>query len=125
MALAETRRAIEHYEQVLSITREVGDRRGEGTTLNNLGGAYVAIGENHRAIEHEERSLAIAREIGDPRGEGNALNNLGAAYAAIGDTRRAIAVLGEALVIFDAIEMIPQAAQVRAKIEDQNKKRGA
>src|SRR5258708_37975416 len=30
-------------EQALAITREVGDRGGEGTTLNNLGAVYNAL----------------------------------------------------------------------------------
>jgi len=47
--LGETRRAIEHYEQSLSIMREIGDRLVEGTTLGNLGVAYKDLGETHRA----------------------------------------------------------------------------
>ena len=35
--LGEPRKAIEYYEQALKISREIGDRRGEGTDLGNLG----------------------------------------------------------------------------------------
>jgi tetratricopeptide (TPR) repeat protein len=113
--LGEHRRAIELYQQRLVIAREIGDRRGEGSALNNLGIAYVELGEIRRAIEHFEQHLAIAREFGDRRREGGALSKLGLAYAALGETWRAIAVLGEALVIFEAIES-PQAVEVRAII---------
>ena len=65
------RRAIEYYEQALLISREIGDRRGEGHWLGNLGIAYAALGEVRRAIEHYEQALLISREIGDRRGEGN------------------------------------------------------
>ena len=50
-----------------SIFREIGDRRGEGNSLGNLGNAYAALGETRRAIEHYQQSLAIGREISDPR----------------------------------------------------------
>ena len=83
------RRAIEYYEQALVISREIGDRRGEGTALGNLGIAYADLGEVRRAIEYYEQALVISREIGDRRGEGEPLGNLGNAYAGLGEVRRA------------------------------------
>ena len=97
--LGDARRAIEFYEQALAIAREIGDRRGEGNALGNLGIAYADLGETRRAIEFYEQRLAIAREIGDRRGEGNALGNLGIAYADLGETRRAIEFYEQALAI--------------------------
>jgi tetratricopeptide (TPR) repeat protein len=71
--LGQTERAIEFYEQQLGITREIGDRRGEGSALGSLGNAYVVLGQTQRAVEFYEQVLPIFREIGDRRGEGNAL----------------------------------------------------
>ena len=68
--LGETRKAIEYYEQALTISREIGDRRGEGADLGNLGLAYADLGETRKAIEYYEQALAIAREIGDKQNEG-------------------------------------------------------
>lgn len=65
--LGEPRRAIECHEQALVISRETGDRRGEGQDLGNLGNAYAALGEPRRAIEYYEQALAIGREVEDPR----------------------------------------------------------
>jgi tetratricopeptide (TPR) repeat protein len=79
--------------------RAIGDRRGEGIWLANLGSAYVALGEVRRAIEYHEGALEIAREIGDRRNEGAWLGNLGIAYAALGEVRRAIEYCKQALVI--------------------------
>ncbi len=89
-ALSDARKAIEFYEQALTIDREIGDRRGEGAALGNLGNAYAALGDSRKAIEFYEQALTIAREIGDRRGEGADLGNLGLAYADLGDARKAI-----------------------------------
>ena len=72
--------AIQHYQQALEIAREIGDRRGEGNCLGNLGNAYADLGQVEQAIQHYQQALEIAREIGDRRGEGHDLGNLGIAY---------------------------------------------
>jgi tetratricopeptide (TPR) repeat protein len=113
--LGEPGRAIEFCEQQLLIAREIGDRRGEGNALGNLGVAYAARGEPRRSIEFCEQQLTITREVGDRRGEGAAMNNLASAYQALCDLRRAIAYFRGALSIFEAIES-PHAARVRAAI---------
>ena len=77
----------------------LGDRRGEGAALGNLGLAYAALGEVRRAIDFYEEALAISREIGDRRAEGAALGNLGNANADLGEVRRAIEYLEQALAI--------------------------
>ncbi|HEX6183769.1 MAG TPA: tetratricopeptide repeat protein, partial [Pyrinomonadaceae bacterium] len=97
--LGETRRAIECYQQQLTIAREMGDRHNEGSALGNLGIAYSNLGEPRRAVEFHAQYLAIAREIGDRRGEGNALGNLGVDYANLGETRRAVEFHEQALAI--------------------------
>ena len=48
------------------IVREIGDRRGEGGALANLGVAYRALSEPARARVLLEQALAIGREIEDP-----------------------------------------------------------
>ncbi|MBK9096478.1 MAG: tetratricopeptide repeat protein [Anaerolineae bacterium] len=107
------RRAIGFYEGALAISREIGDRRGEGNHLGNLGGAYWALGETRRGIEFATQALAISREIGDRRGEGNDLANLGIAYKRLGNLNQAHDCWRQALAIFEAIES-PHAATVRA-----------
>ncbi len=55
-------KAIEFHEQALKISREIGDRRGEGTDLGNLGLAYSDLGEPRKPSSSTSRP-AIAREI--------------------------------------------------------------
>ena len=71
--MGQTRRAIELYEQALAIAREIGDRLGEGSDLDNLGqNAYGELGEIRSALEYYELALANARDIGNRYGEGQA-----------------------------------------------------
>jgi tetratricopeptide (TPR) repeat protein len=67
---------LELYEQALPIRREVGDRAGEATTLNNLALVYGAIGQPKRALELYEQALPLRREVGDRAGEVATLINL-------------------------------------------------
>ena len=59
-------KAIGFYEQHLAIAREIGDRRGEGNALGNLGVAYTALGQVEQAIGLLEQALQIGQEIKDP-----------------------------------------------------------
>ncbi len=97
--LGEVQRAIEYFEQALTIARKTGYRRGEGTTLEDLGNVYRELGDVQRAIECYEQALAIAREIGHRRGEGARLGNLGSAYRVLGKVQRAIEYFEQALAI--------------------------
>jgi tetratricopeptide (TPR) repeat protein len=99
-------------EAALKGSRAIGDRRGEGNALGNLGNAYADLGETRKAIDYYEQDLAIARAIGDRRGEGSALTNMGLALRTT-DAEAAREKLRQALAIFAAIED-PNAARVAA-----------
>jgi tetratricopeptide (TPR) repeat protein len=98
------------YEQYLAIAREIGDRRGEGNALGNLGNAYADLGETRRAIEFYEQQLVIVREIGDRRGEALGSWNLGDEYAKLGDLARAAALM-QVLVDYEQEIGHPAAAE--------------
>jgi hypothetical protein len=57
---------LELYEQQLLITREIGDRRGEGNALNNLGNAHEILGDIPQAILLTTQALAIYEAIESP-----------------------------------------------------------
>jgi len=77
----------------------VGDRAGEGTTLNNLGRVYDAVGQKPKAVDYYEQALQVAREVGDRAGEGTTLNNLGGVYDDLGQKAKAVDYYEQALVI--------------------------
>jgi tetratricopeptide (TPR) repeat protein len=90
---------IRWLQATLAAARQIGDRRGEGSTLGNLGIAYYRLGDTRKAIEYYEQHLTIAKEIGHRQGEGNALGNLGLAYYSLGEPRKAIEYHEQALAI--------------------------
>jgi tetratricopeptide (TPR) repeat protein len=102
--LGQPEKAIGYYEQVLIISRDIQDRRSEGSALGNLGVAYFRLGQTGKAIGYHEQALIIARDIQDRRGEGSALGNLGIAYAALGQTEKAIGYYEQHLQIAREIQ---------------------
>ena len=74
----------------MSITQEIGNRKGEGCVYGNLGNAYRNLSEFQRAIEYLKKSLSIAKEVGDREGEGRTYGNLGVSYQFLSEFQRAI-----------------------------------
>jgi tetratricopeptide (TPR) repeat protein len=97
--LGYVKEAIKYYKKALKISREIGDRRGEGNQLGNLGNIYFYLGKTGKAIEYYNQTLIIHREIGDKRGEEADLGNLGLAYNQLGEIRKAIEYHEQALKI--------------------------
>ncbi|MEL0597311.1 MAG: CHAT domain-containing tetratricopeptide repeat protein, partial [Planktothrix rubescens PR222] len=89
-SLGQYQQAIDYHQQNLTIAREIGSRRGEGSALGSLGIAYCSLGQYQQAIDYHQQRLTIAREIGDRRGEGNGLGGLGNAYGSLGEYQQAI-----------------------------------
>jgi tetratricopeptide (TPR) repeat protein len=83
----------------LKAARDLGDRHGEGTALNNLGLALVKVRRFEEAITACQDAAAIYRETGDRHGEGTALNNLGLALAGVRRFEEAITAHQEDLAI--------------------------
>ena len=48
-SLGQYEKAIEHHKQALAISREIGDRQGEGNHLGNLGLVYINLGQYDEA----------------------------------------------------------------------------
>ncbi len=78
-------KAIEQYQESLKISEEIGDRKGGGTTLNNIGGVYYALGMYQKAIEQYQESLKIREEIGDRGGLQVVSANIGWSYRSLGE----------------------------------------
>lgn len=72
--------AIRHYQQSLTLRRQVGDLWGQGATLNYLGLVLDRLGRYTEALDHYRQALTLRREVGDQRGEGATLTCAGMTY---------------------------------------------
>jgi hypothetical protein len=66
---AAVRRAIEHYDQALTVSREIGDRRNEGASLDNLGLPHAELNMTARVLDLWQEALRIFEEIESPHTE--------------------------------------------------------
>jgi tetratricopeptide (TPR) repeat protein len=71
---------LEYYGQALSLRRQVGNKGGEATTLNNIGKIYNELGEKDKALEYYEQALPLMMQVGDKSGEAVTCNNIGWIY---------------------------------------------
>jgi tetratricopeptide (TPR) repeat protein len=121
-AIAGYLRVRNHWDQALTLhpialaaARAAGDRRGEATALNDLGGVQQATGQLPQARKQHTRALEMFRELADEQGEADVLvdlaivQRLAAEYDAVaaglgraGELYRRLGVtLGEANVLHD------------------------
>jgi tetratricopeptide (TPR) repeat protein len=91
--------ALTYLEQSLAINQQIGDRQGEGETVNNLATTAHAKGDYDTALGYLEQSLIIMQQIGDRKGEGTTLNNLATTSLAKGDYDTALGYLEQSLII--------------------------
>ncbi len=101
--IGEYEKAQTYLQQSLAIQQEIGDRQGEGATLNNISGIYQAQGDYQTALDYLQRALAIMQEIGNRQGKGATLNNISQIYHAQGDYKTAIGYLQQTLPICQEI----------------------
>ena len=100
----ETRQqALAKFEQARQLYKTIGDRAGEGQSLNNIGFTYFSQGQYGEALGYYQQSLAIRQEIGDRDGEGQSLNNIGLIYFSQGQYGEALGYLQQSLAISQAM----------------------
>lgn len=70
------KKALEYFNQALTLDHAEGDSSGEAATLNNIGSVYSSLGEKQKALEYFNQALTLDRAGGDRSGEATTLNNL-------------------------------------------------
>jgi CHAT domain-containing protein/Tfp pilus assembly protein PilF len=91
------RRAIEKYQEALSLWVTLDDRRMEAYSLNEMGLIYGDIGEYQKALDSYAGAHAIYKLIDDPRSQAGMLTNIGWIYGALGEYKKAIDLTEQAL----------------------------
>ncbi len=92
--------------------RDLGDRRAEALTLNNLALALAHTGVP-TALQHFEQSLVVLRELGDEEHEGQVIANLGFVHRRQGRSEEAETLLHEAL------DKLPPGSSAYRHVEEQ------
>ncbi len=99
----ELRKALEKYEEALSLFRADGDFAGEALTLTDMGSAYRHLGENSTAIDYYNQAMARWQTVGNLGGEAFTLNYIGVIYRDSGEKQKAVVYYREALRRFRAV----------------------
>ena len=90
-------------EQALGIYRDLGDRGGEATALNERGTLHRVSGDLAEAEGCHQRALDLAGAIASSWDEAHALAGLGRCALAAGHATQAEILLRQALKIFHRI----------------------
>lgn len=89
--------AIRKYEEALGIWREIGDLRGQGYSLSDIGRSYRALRQIQPALDYLGQALSRLREAHDISGQAFVLNEMGAVHRDLGDALKALDSYGPAL----------------------------
>ena len=92
----------EHLKTALEIYEEIGDLKGQGLALNNLGGTEYFAGRWDDAVDLYERGRLAHEMIGDPVGAGLGIVNIGEILSDQGRIEEAEPLLRRALRISKA-----------------------
>jgi CHAT domain-containing protein/tetratricopeptide (TPR) repeat protein len=97
---AESRRkAIKKYEEALPLWREVGDKEGEASTLNELGLVISGLGDSKKALEYYTPAILLWRALGNRQEEVAVLNNIGSAYWRLGELQKSLEYRNQGLLL--------------------------
>ncbi|MCC5610470.1 tetratricopeptide repeat protein [Nostoc sp. CHAB 5834] len=99
LSQSQFQQAVKTFEQALVIFRQIGDRQGEGATLNSIGANYENLGQYTKALEVSVQALAILKEMGDKSGEAITLSNIGKIYESLGQYTKALEFHEQGLAI--------------------------
>jgi DNA-binding CsgD family transcriptional regulator/tetratricopeptide (TPR) repeat protein len=95
----DTARALDLYEEALSLSQESGDAYGIALALGNMGFTKLVYGDTARSVSLLEESLALFREVEDTMDVAICLVNLGLGVLGNGDHQRAVGLLHESLAL--------------------------
>ena len=93
-------RAVELFEESLTLHRESDDEGGVAIVIVQLGQIARTRGEHDGAVALSDEGLALSRKLGDRMGAAIALNTLGCVERQRGNTETAMARHEESLALF-------------------------
>lgn len=102
-SLGSPRKAIDYFNDALTLCKRVGDRSGAALAHINLGYSYLDLGELQQARQHIAEARSLYEETGERRGQAQALTAIGSVHAFLGEKQKALDSQAEAFKVFRAI----------------------
>jgi len=114
--------AKDFAQQHLSIAREIGDRRGEGAGLCELGVALIGLEQNSDALEQLHAALLIFREVNSRSDEAEALKSLAELHQKLGEAEVARGYCEQALALATelGIPLVEECQKLKALLVSQD-----
>ena len=99
VSISQYPKALEFFQQELTLERQIGDQEDEASSLNNIGLIYDDLSQYARALDFYQQALTLVHQIGDKAGEATTLNNIGEIYRELSQYGKALDFYGQALPI--------------------------
>ncbi len=116
--------ALASYKEAEQLQRELGDQRGLGTTLINLGTFHNDRGQYDQGLALFKESLQIQRDIGNQNFEALCLNNIGSAYLSRGQYEDAQTYFERSLQLREKLKVSGDIADVLHNLGETSSKMG-
>ncbi|WP_236652066.1 AfsR/SARP family transcriptional regulator [Streptacidiphilus neutrinimicus] len=110
--------AIRHFDEAITLARELGQRSGEWVTRVNAALARLSAGQAGQAVRACEEALPVFRGLSDTTGTAYALYVLGLGLHRLGRDGEAEARLRECLGVCQAAGLDGRQAQARYRLAD-------
>lgn len=99
-SLGQQQKAIEQFQQAVTIYRETGDRKMEANALSRIGDVYHGWGFPDLAVRFYRDALQIREQTGDTLERAIILNNLGVIYLSMSSKKKSLEYLNQARVAY-------------------------
>jgi CHAT domain-containing protein/tetratricopeptide (TPR) repeat protein len=101
--LNEVRKALDYFDQTITLAVALNDRRLEAGAHTYAGGMRDIIGDVDKALDHYHRAIKLSRNGGSRFAEGSALSNIGKIYSDLADWQQALDFYGQALTLYKSL----------------------
>ncbi|MEG4208048.1 CHAT domain-containing protein [Microcoleus sp. Pol7_A1] len=112
--LKENQKALEYYNQSLSLFQTGGNRSGEAITLTNIGRVYDELGEKQKALEYYSQSLPLSRAVGNRSQEARTLYSMAYVKYAQGNFTEALTDIESSLKIIENLRTLIASPELRS-----------
>jgi tetratricopeptide (TPR) repeat protein len=124
LSLGKLDEALASFTEALRLRREIGDKKGIGDTLIDLGGFYQGRGQYDDALKLIKESLQIQREVGNQNYEALCLNNIGNVYLAKSQYEDALTYFDRALQLREKLKISSDIAETLHNLAETSSKTG-